>query len=178
MIDGYKLNFLPLISLKSHISAHWNITSISLSRWQLQRFIPWGQRVYLEHSGILGTEPAGRPMPIWESSRHGLPSTRQIRSKASPLTRTRLLINIHQSHVHRCGSLSSKERVSKGMRALFTPCWIISPPPPPPPHLFHSKKQICRLRCVFKRCHFICTSYRRVTFSLSLSKNCTCITWA
>ena len=83
-------------------------------------------------------------MPIWESSRHGLPNTRQIRSKASPLTRTRLLINIHQSHVHRCGSLSSKERVSKGMRALFTPCWIISPP------AFHSKKQICRVRCVFK----------------------------
>ena len=103
-------------------------------------------------------------MPIWESSRHGLANTRQIRSKASPLTRTRLLINIHQSHVHRCGSLSSKECVSKGMRALFTPCWIISPPPLP-----FKKKQICRLRCVFKRCHFICTSYRRVTFSLSLS---------
>ena len=56
-----------------------------------------------------------------------LPNTRQIRSKASSLTRTRLLINIHQSQVHRCGSLSSKERVSKRMRALFTLCLIISP---------------------------------------------------
>ena len=161
-------------NLISYLQFRWNPTfqfTEILPRYLFRgdnysALIPWGQRVYLEHSGILGTEPAGRPTPLWGSSRHGLPNTRQIRSKASPLTRTMVLINTHQSKAYRCGSLSSKERVSKRMRALFTLCWIISPPPIQKTTL-QANYKVCLLRC-----NFTCTSYGRVTFSLSLSKNC------
>lgn len=170
MIDGYKLNFLPLISLKSHISAHWNITSKSLSRWQLQRFntmrpegLSRAQRDSWNGAGRTANAHL-RVLEAWppqhtSNSFQGLSAHSHEASKPVPCAQV---------------WLTFKQRTCfKGNESAFYALLNNKPPPPP----LHSKKQICRLRCVFKRCHFICTSYRRVTFSLSLSKNCTCITW-